>query len=70
MILITETEQRTVYHTDVNGFTKHRPNGPASIWKITSSYYWYLRGASHRYYGPQTITGGREEWCIHGQPIK
>lgn len=70
MITITNVDDRTIYYTDDKGFRKHRANGPASIWHKTGNHYWYLNGAAHRYYGPQTNNIVEENWVIHGSRAK
>lgn len=47
----------------------HRVNGPAAIWKYEDEdiWQWWLFGNNHRYYG---VSNGRNEWDIHGKPIK
>lgn len=44
----------------------HKPNGPSSIYN-DHTYYWYLNGKSHRYYGP---CNWLRQWFIHGKAIK
>lgn len=69
MIKKYEAHNGCVYR--LNG-EHHRPNGPAIEYN-RGSYYWYLFGEAHRYYGAASHSHTRfmsEQWCIHNKFIK
>jgi hypothetical protein len=61
-----ELPDQTLY---LKNGVNHNPSGPASYY-TKDTWFWYLNGKPHRYYGPAASTRIDTLWRIHGEVLK